>query len=438
MKRAQGPSLKECYSIVGVLPTAGLEEVKKAYRKRALELHPDMNPQAGSEASRKFHELNEAYVTLLDYISAQDAKEAAEKAAKEAMAQAAQKAKEEELAKRAQKEETRRQRQEAEKQFRDEKEKAEREKREEERREKLKQEIERQEKERLAKIAEEKARQERLLAERREREARERAERLEREARLAREKEEALRRAREAAEKVAREKKAQEKREEEMARRARAEADKTSKANYTDYISQASNNNHSSEADNGKKAESHKRTYGRHASGFTSEEEKKRQAAQTYKENSRDELFENVLNNSNRAVYDTIRAQTTAGESMFVESASPVPDAPQENAKPRKFQVEWGDKAYAVDLTGGIGKKVKGWLRSQIDEEQVVIMPPTALFAGARIRLQIRTAGLRGELRTIEIALPPDFAVGKPVRLKGMGKKVGSWQGDLYLTFQAK
>ncbi len=431
MKRAQGPSLKDCYSIVGVLPTAGLEEVKKAYRKRALELHPDMNPQAGSEASRKFHELNEAYVALLDFISAQEAKEAADKAAKEAMAQAAQKAKEEELAKRAQKEETRRQRQEAEKQFREEREKAEREKREEERREKLKQEMERQEKERLAKIAEEKARQERLLAEKREREARERAERLEREARLAREKEEALRRAREAAEKAAREKKEQEKREEAMARRARAEADNNVHSGHV-------HTSHSAASENAKKTESHKRTYSRPTGSFSSEEEKKRQAAQTYKENSREELFENVLNNSTRSVYDTIRAQTTGGESMFVESASPAQNTPPEDAKPRKLQVEWGDKAFAVDLTGGIGKKVKGWLRNQIDEEQVVTMSPSALFAGARIRLQIRTAGLRGELRTIEITLPPDFAVGKPVRLKGMGKKVGSWQGDLYLTFQAK
>ena len=52
---------------------------------------------------------------------------------------------------------------------------------------------------------------------------------------------------------------------------------------------------------------------------------------------------------------------------------------------------------------------------------------------GRRVRLQIRR-GLSGELHTVEITLPPDFAVGKPVRLRGLGKRVGPWQGDLYLT----
>ena len=53
-------------------------------------------------------------------------------------------------------------------------------------------------------------------------------------------------------------------------------------------------------------------------------------------------------------------------------------------------------------------------------------------IGGKRIRLQIRQA-LSGELKTVEITLPPDFAVGKPIRLRGLGKRVGPWQGDLYL-----
>ena len=32
------------------------------------------------------------------------------------------------------------------------------------------------------------------------------------------------------------------------------------------------------------------------------------------------------------------------------------------------------------------------------------------------------------------MTLPADFTPGKPVRLKGLGKRVGPWQGDLYLT----
>ena len=76
-------------------------------------------------------------------------------------------------------------------------------------------------------------------------------------------------------------------------------------------------------------------------------------------------------------------------------------------------------------------------MRSQIDEEQELFFPAANLFPGARIRLQIRH-GFSGELRTVDITLPQDFAPGKPIRLKGMGKKLGRWQGDLYLTFQIK
>ena len=61
------------------------------------------------------------------------------------------------------------------------------------------------------------------------------------------------------------------------------------------------------------------------------------------------------------------------------------------------------------------------------------IMRNVKRTAGRRVRLQIRR-GLSGELHTVEITLPLDFAVGKPVRLRGLGKRVGPWQGDLYLT----
>jgi len=105
--------------------------------------------------------------------------------------------------------------------------------------------------------------------------------------------------------------------------------------------------------------------------------------------------------------------------------------------KPRKFQMEWGDHNFSLDLTGGVGHAVKGWLRGQIDQKQELFFPASQLHAGARIRLQIRS-GLSGGHRTVEITLPQDFVVGKPVRLKGMGKKFGRWQGDLYLTFQIK
>jgi molecular chaperone DnaJ len=39
---------------------------------------------------------------------------------------------------------------------------------------------------------------------------------------------------------------------------------------------------------------------------------------------------------------------------------------------------------------------------------------------------------------TLEVTLPPDFAPGRPIRLKGLGRHFGPWKGDLYLHLLAK
>lgn len=53
------------YNILGVSKTATAEDIKKAYRKKARKLHPDLNPN-DKEAQRKFQELNEANEVLSD------------------------------------------------------------------------------------------------------------------------------------------------------------------------------------------------------------------------------------------------------------------------------------------------------------------------------------------------------------------------------------
>ncbi|HUU57013.1 MAG TPA: molecular chaperone DnaJ [bacterium] len=55
---------RDYYEVLGVSRGASLEEVKKAYRRLALEFHPDRNPSA--EATEKFKEASEAFEVLGD------------------------------------------------------------------------------------------------------------------------------------------------------------------------------------------------------------------------------------------------------------------------------------------------------------------------------------------------------------------------------------
>jgi len=51
------------YKVLGVSPGASQDEIKKAYRKKAKEYHPDLHPN-DPEAARKMNEINEAYDML--------------------------------------------------------------------------------------------------------------------------------------------------------------------------------------------------------------------------------------------------------------------------------------------------------------------------------------------------------------------------------------
>ena len=55
---------KDFYQVLGVSKTASPEELKRAYRKLALQYHPDKNKT--KEAEEKFKGINHAYEVLSD------------------------------------------------------------------------------------------------------------------------------------------------------------------------------------------------------------------------------------------------------------------------------------------------------------------------------------------------------------------------------------
>ncbi len=343
-------SLKECYDILKLNRNASLDEVKHAYRVRAFELHPDLNP-GNPDAGGEFQKLNEAYVLLSGILQEQEAKNAVKAEAEAKRREEAAKAEEERLAREKARADKR----------------AEREKEREE-----------------AFAAREKARAEERAAREKDREERERAEKD---------------------------------------KRAREEerAEKERKARGTE---QAASESVSSSAED--------------------EAGRKRAAESAYGQGDvlRDLLddpfarrvFEDIYSEINKKGAENAAKNNAAPHEGGASNHTPTtPPGTEPKSKVLKF--EWGDNKNSVNFKNGVGGAVKGWLRHQIDEEQTFRLPRSNLFPGARIRLRIRR-GFSEELTTIEIVLPRDFVIGKPVRLRGLGKKVGPWQGDLYLKFE--
>lgn len=403
-------TLKEAYLLLEVTKDAGIDEVKQAYRKRAFALHPDLHPD-NVNAAAEFQRVNEAYVTVIAYLD----NEAKKQSAKAQFFNAEQ---------------------ERRKQFEEQKRRAEQ-KRAEERK--------RKEKERAERAERERKEMERV-------QARERAKREEERRRLLQEKidrEEARIKAKQEEERLKLIKKLEEKAQEfktliieqmeavrrENENRANAQNQDQSQA-YTQEQAQPRyqkvNNSYNANGE---------AYYNKYAGNYEQVVQNvfadiygkpSEQAAQTAESSARNSE-QNAAQDTAFTNFSTVQDNTEetrkknqkehfTGQEISVTKESSIPQAIL--------------KASTEPLEG-IKKGISSWFKSQIDEELELFFPAAKLQPGVKMRLQFRV-GLANELQTIELTLPRDFVPGKPMRLKGLGKKIGKWQGDLYLKLQAK
>jgi molecular chaperone DnaJ len=57
---------RDYYEVLGVGPNSTDQEIKSAYKKLALQYHPDRNPENMDESTEKFKEISEAYSVIAD------------------------------------------------------------------------------------------------------------------------------------------------------------------------------------------------------------------------------------------------------------------------------------------------------------------------------------------------------------------------------------
>lgn len=325
-------TLKECYEILRLDQSASLDEIKHAYRRRAFELHPDLNPGV-ADAGQHFQQLNEAYVILSKIVALREQKRGAKQSADHSSDAQGQT-------------DTRQS-------------------------------------------------------------------------------------ARTTSEDTHREKAASE--QAPPSSGAGATAGSTNATQDTTKGAASSAGPETASSENAReKNEFHERT------------QSAKKGEEVYA--GQQEVLKDILNDAFARrvfedIYSEIRKKTSPGQEKTdrkeeLRARAVTAEVPAFEGLKRLGR-DWGRGNKAVDFSRSIGGSLKNWLRGQIDEEQVFELPARRLAPGAKIRLQIRR-GLSEELTTLDVTLPPDFHPDKPIRLKGMGKKLGRWQGDLYLRFSSK
>lgn len=149
-----------------------------------------------------------------------------------------------------------------------------------------------------------------------------------------------------------------------------------------------------------------------------------------------EEVLKDILNDPfAKQVFEDIFSKLKRGVDPGDSSRSESRSASETPA--REVGVKWGDRSLDLDVGAGLISSVKNWAARQLDDHQTVHMPARNLVPGTSLRVQIKHR-FQSEPRTIEVTLPVDFVVGRPIRLKGLGRRLGPWRGDLYLRLLAR
>jgi len=142
-----------------------------------------------------------------------------------------------------------------------------------------------------------------------------------------------------------------------------------------------------------------------------------------------EEILKNILNDpfARQVFEDIFRA---------VKRRKPEQSKPRGEHEPKWLRLPWSRQGPGLDASRFTWSGLKLWLRSQLDHEHTVRLDPARMLPGTSLSFQIARIG--GKPQTISTTIPPDYQPGRPLRLKGLGRKLGPFAGDLYLRLLPK
>lgn len=138
----------------------------------------------------------------------------------------------------------------------------------------------------------------------------------------------------------------------------------------------------------------------------------------------KEEVIRNILNDPfARKVFEDIYDRA--------KEKGLAPDEPVD-LESRRLTMRWGDRALDVNLTGNAVGGLKSWMKHQMDDETEIKVKASSLTPGTILRLKLRRP-FSGKPMSVEVPLPADYVPGRSLRLKGLGRKIGPFKGDLYV-----